>query len=237
MAVRRSWPALALVLLLAAPALEAQGRSWAWLGVRIRDLSETEMDELVKKHGIREGFGVVIVEVMEGTPAQRAGMRSGDIVVAVDDRPVTETRVLQRLIAAGPADRDARFTVLRPEGRRTLPVRLVAMPRPVAGERVAAEFGFILREADPAPLEPGGRPRPGSTAATVTFVVRGSAADRAGLENGDVIVQINDTAVTSRDAAREALADLAPERPFKLTVRRDGRPLALAVPAAERILR
>jgi S1-C subfamily serine protease len=222
---------LALALMLTASLAEARG--WSWLGVRIRDLSEPEMDELAKRHGIREGYGVVIVEVMEGTPAQRAGMKNGDIVVAVDERPVTDTRVLQRLIAAGPVERDARLTVLRPEGRRPLGVRLVAMPRTIAGERVAAEFGFILRDPDPQP-EIGGR-RPGGTAPTVTLVIRGSAAERAGLQTGDVILQINDTAVVTRDAAREALADLATEQPFKLTVRRGQRHLALDVPAAERV--
>jgi S1-C subfamily serine protease len=225
--VRRWCAALALLLLVGAPLAEARG--WSWLGVRIRDLSETEMDDLAKQHGIREGFGVVVVEVMEGTPAQRAGLKNGDVVVAVDDRPVTETRTLQRLIASGPVEREARLTVLRPGGRRTLPVRLVPMPRTVAGERVAAEFGFVLREPDP---QAEAARRPGSMAPTVTLVVRGSAADRAGLVNGDVILQINDTAVVTRDAAREALADLAPEQPFKLTVRRGGRLEALEVPAA-----
>jgi S1-C subfamily serine protease len=226
--MRRRAAALALALLVAASVAEA--RSWSWLGVRIRDLSEQETEELAKKHGIREGFGVVIVEVMEGAPAQRAGMKNGDIVVAVDDRPVTETRLLQRLIAAGPVEREAKLTVLRPEGRRTLSVRLVAMPRPIAGERVAAEFGFILREPDP-PQDPAVR-RPGANAPTVTLVVRGSAADRAGLQTGDVIIQINETAVVSRDGAREALADLVPEQPFKLTVRRGGLLEALDVPPA-----
>lgn len=225
----RHWAAVvALALALAASAVEARG--WSWLGVRIRDLSEQEGDEIAKRHGIREGYGVVIVEVMEGTPAQRAGMKNGDIVVSIDDRPVTDTRLLQRLIAAGPVERDARLTVLRPEGRRALGVRLIPMPRPIAGERVAAEFGFILRDPDPA--EVGGR-RPGATAPTVTLVIRGSAAEKAGLETGDVILQINDTAVVSRDAAREALADVATEQPFKLTVRRGERHLALDVPAAE----
>jgi S1-C subfamily serine protease len=219
---------VALALALAASAAEARG--WSWLGVRIRDLSEQEGDEIAKRHGIQEGYGVVIVEVMEGTPAQRAGMKNGDIVVSIDDRPVTDTRLLQRLIAAGPVERDARLTVLRPEGRRALGVRLIPMPRPIAGERVAAEFGFILRDPDPA--EVGGR-RPGATAPTVTLVIRGSAAEKAGLETGDVILQINDTAVVSRDAAREALADVATEQPFKLTVRRGERHLALDVPAAE----
>jgi len=221
---------VALALVLVASLAEARG--WSWLGVRIRDLSEQEGEELAKQHGIREGYGVVIVEVMEGTPAQRAGMKNGDIVVSIDDRPVTDTRLLQRLIAAGAVERDARVTVLRREGRRALGVRLVTMPRPIAGERVAAEFGFILRDPEPPP-EAGGR-RPGASAPTVTLVVRGSAAEKAGLETGDVILQINDTAVVSRDAARDALADLATEQSFKLTVRRGDGHLTLDVPPAER---
>jgi serine protease Do len=231
--VRRWTAAVALALVLAASVAEARG--WSWLGVRIRDLAEQETEELAKQHGIREGYGVVIVEVMEGTPAQRAGLKNGDIVVSIDERPVTDTRLLQRLIASGPVEREARVTVLRPEGRRALGVRLVAMPRPVAGERVAAEFGFILRDPE-LPSEAGGR-RPGASAPAVTLVIRGSAAERAGLETGDVILQINDTAVVSRDAAREALADLATEQPFKLTVRRGDGHLTLDVPPVERVSR
>src|ERR671924_2436349 len=89
---------LALVIALAGSVAEA--RPWSWLGVRIRDLSEQEMEEIASRHGIREGFGVFIVEVMADTPAARAGMKNGDIVVAFGDRPVVETRLLQRLIAA-----------------------------------------------------------------------------------------------------------------------------------------
>ena len=231
--MRRAAAVVALVLLLAAGVAEA--RAWSWLGVRIRDLSEQEMDELATKHGIREGFGVVIVDVMEGTPAARAGLKSGDIVVSFDDRPVTETRELQRMIARGPVERDARLTVLRTEGRRALSVRLVQMPRAVAGERVAAEYGFILREPDPAQPELGGRRPSGSVAPVVSLVVKDSAAARAGLEVGDVILQVQDTSVVTRDAAREALADLAPEQALRLTVRREDRRLPLEiVPAPPR---
>jgi serine protease Do len=175
------------------------------------------MDELARRHGIGEGFGVVIVEVLTDTPAARAGMRAGDIVVAFEGRPVTDTRLLQRLIARAPVADEIRLTVLRQEGRQPLPVRLMAMPQAVAGERMAAEFGFVLREAQP----PAGQEvRPPPSAPSVTFVVRGSVADRAGLEVGDVLLQINDQAVLTRDAAREALGAVPPDRPLQLTVRR-----------------
>ena len=223
-----SWLARATVaaLLLLALTGAADARAWSWLGVRIRDLSEQEMDDLSTRHGIREGFGVVIVEVMEDTPAARAGVRAGDIVVAFEGRPVTETRLLTRLIAAAPIDRDVRLTVLRSSGRKALPVRLVNMPRQAVGERIAAEFGFVLRDTD---TTPG---RPATSAPAVTFVVKGSPAERAGLQPGDVILQVDDHAVLTRDGARDALGDASTERPLRLTVRRgEGHvPLTLAAP-------
>ncbi|MEK7702153.1 MAG: PDZ domain-containing protein [candidate division NC10 bacterium] len=198
------------LLLVALAVSAADARQWSWLGVRIRDLSEREMEEIAVKHGIREGFGVVIVEVIEGAPAASAGLKAGDIVVAVDDRPVTETRLLQRLIAAASAETETRLTVLRAEGRRRVAVKLGAMPRAVVGERIAAEFGFIVRESE----------GPGAAPPSIAVVIRGSSAEQAGLEAGDVILQVNEQAVVSREAAREALADAVPERPLRLTVRR-----------------
>jgi S1-C subfamily serine protease len=154
-------------------------------------------------------------------------VRAGDIVVAFEGRPVTDTRLLQRLIARAPADADVRLTVLRKEGRRALPVRLMVMPRPVAGERVAAEFGFVLRETDAG----AGATGPPPPVPQVTLVARDSMAEKAGLAVGDVILQINDRGVVTRDAAREALGDAGLEQPLQLTVRRGREALSLTLSA------
>jgi serine protease Do len=200
-------------------------RQWSWLGVRIRDLAEQEMEEIAARHGIREGFGVVIVEVIEGAPAATAGLRTGDIVVAIGDRPVTETRLLQRLIAAAPPGAESRLTVLRDAGRQRVVVRLAPMPRPIVGERIAAEFGFIVREPD----RGGEVRREGATSPAITSVLPGSPAAKAGLEVGDVILQVEERPVVSREAARDALADASPDRPLRLTVRRGERHLSVTV--------
>lgn len=210
----------------------AEARPWAWLGVRIRDISEQEMESVSARHGIREGFGVVVVEVIEDTPAARAGIKSGDIVVALNGRPVTETRLLQRLIAAAGADADVRLTVLRPEGRQPFTVRLTTMPAPLAGDRVGIEFGFVLRENEPQ-AEAGGARGP-ATRASVGAVIPGSAALRAGLEVGDTILQINEMAVPTREAARGVLAELDLDRPLRLVVRRGETQRALTLSIAER---
>jgi len=209
-------------LLMVTVAASAVGATqWAWMGVRIRDLSEQEMDEIAKRHGIREGFGVVIIEVMEGTPAEKAGIKSGDLVVAFEERPVTDTRLLQRLIGGAGAGQGVRLTVLRTDGRRRLEVRLAAMPRAVLGERIAAEFGFLVREPEPA----------GSAAPTISGVIQRSAAERAGLEVSDVILEVNDRAVETREALREAMADASIEGPLRLTIRRGGSRLSMTLRA------
>ena len=217
-----------LLMLLVASAADA--REWSWLGVRIRDLSEQEMDDIAGRHGLGEGFGVFIVEVMPDTPASRAGVRPGDVIVALDGRPVTDTRLLQRLIARAPTDSDVRLTVLRREGRQALGVRLMTMPSGVAGERIAAEFGFVPRAADNAAGE-GVRLMAGPP--SVSFVGKGGSAEKAGLEVGDVILQINERAVLTRDATREALSDVPLERPLRLTVRRGEERIPLTLPPPE----
>ena len=97
--MRRVGALVLLVLGLLAAAVDAAPR-WGWLGVRIRDLSDQEVEEISKRFGLREGFGAVIVEVIKETPAAAAGLRTGDLVVAFRDRPVVDTRGLQRAIAS-----------------------------------------------------------------------------------------------------------------------------------------
>ena len=213
---------LLLVLVLAGVAEAAAQKPWAWLGVRIRDLSEQEMDELSKQHGIKEGFGVFIVDVLAETPAARAGLRNGDVVVAFNERPVTETRLLQRLIAGAAPDSEVRLVVLRREGRRPVPVRLVVMPQEVAGDRVAALFGFFLRE-------PTADAPPTSGPPVVAAIERGGRAERGGLRQGDVVLQVNERPVVSRGAAREALAESSPDHPLRLVVRREAEQVAVTL--------
>ena len=224
--IRRSLlPLLAGLLVIIAVASVLDAAQWAWLGVRIRDLSEQEGDEISKRHGLREGFGVLIVEVMEGTPAEKAGLKNGDLVVGFEERPVTETRVLQRLIASAGAGRDVRLTILRADGRRRLDVKLASMPRSVVGERVGAEFGFVVREPETA----GPSALSVVTVPTVSVIVPRSSADRAGLEVGDVILQVGERVVLTRDEVREALADAGLEAPLRLTLGRGANRLSVTL--------
>jgi S1-C subfamily serine protease len=200
---------------------------WSWLGVRIRDLSEQEMDEISVKHGIREGFGAVVVTVIEETGAAAAGIRAGDLVVAFGDRPVVDTRTLQRLVAGTRIGETVSVTVLRRgEGRRRLAVSLGPMPEPVVAERVAAQFGFLVRDPDGQPgiglAHPASRP-------AVSAVLRGSAAEAAGLRVGDILIEVNGRPVLTLDATQQALIAASLEAPLPLVVARDDERLSVLI--------
>jgi len=216
--MRRVAAALLLAAALLAPAGEAAAR-WGWLGVRIRDLSEQEMEEISQRFGLREGFGAVIVEVIKETPAAAAGLRTGDLVVAFRDRPVVDTRSLQRAIATTSVGESVKLTVLRrEEGRYPVQVKVGAMPDAVAAERVAAEYGFLIRDPEGQPELGGARP---PAVPSVAAVLPRSRAERAGLRVGDVLTEVNGRPVVMLDAVREALLAAGPDGPLPLIVRRE----------------
>ena len=227
--IQRLFVVLGLVLGLAA---QAEAVTWGWLGVRIRDLSEQEMDEISQKHGLREGFGVLIVEVLKETPAAQSGLATGDLVVAVRDRPVVDTRTLQRLVAATPVGEELPLTVLRRgDGRQRVSVRVGVMPEAAAADRVAIEFGFLVRDPE-GQGDPGG-PRPSTGSPAVAAVVPKGPAETAGLQIGDVLMEIDGRPVLTLDAARKALLAVALDKPLPLSVKRDEERLSFTLKPAQ----
>jgi serine protease Do len=224
--VTRALVSLALLLAVLTPPADAATR-WGWLGVRIRDLSEQEMEDISKRFGLREGFGAVIVEVIKETPAAAAGLRNGDLVVAFRDRPVVDTRSLQRAIAGTSVGETVRLTVLRPEeGRRPVQVKVGAMPDAMAADRVAAEYGFLVRDPEGQPELGGARP---SAVPSVAAVLPRSRAERAGLQVGDILAEVNGRPVVTLAAVREALLAAGSDGPLPLILRRDQEQIAVTL--------
>lgn len=205
----------------------AAGEHWGWLGVRIRDLTEQEMEEIAKRVGVQEGYGVLISQVMKDTPAEASGLREGDLVVAIDGRPIVETRALQRLVGATPAGRELGVVVLRDRDRQEVRVRVGTMPAEAVADRVVFEFGFYIREATEDRVA-GTLPVP-----VVAGVAERSPAAQGGLRAGDRILAVNGTDVDSVEGFRRRAQDLYLRDPLRLRIDRDGEPLSLTLPPAQ----
>ncbi|MDO8475533.1 MAG: Do family serine endopeptidase, partial [Candidatus Rokubacteria bacterium] len=122
-----------------------------WLGVGIQPVTP----DLAKSFGRAETTGVLVSSVSEGSPAERAGLKSGDIITEYDGRKVERASDLPRAVAGTPVGREVRLSVIRDGKPVTLSARIEALD---AKERGQADGG---EKAKPAlglavqPLTPG----------------------------------------------------------------------------------
>jgi serine protease Do len=193
-----------------------------WLGVSIQELTPT----LAKGLGLEAGKGALVAQVTEGSPAAKAGVRQGDVVVELDGRAVTRTEDLPRLVADLPAGRQVPIKVLR-EGKTLTLSATIARLEDRDSEAVAAKadekaaLGVTVASITPEVAQALSLPA-GTKGVVIRDVRNGSPAAEAGLQAGDVIVQADRRPISSVEDLREAVDKRAKDRPFMLLVRRDG---------------
>lgn len=165
-----------------------------WLGVTLQELS----DELRLQFGVDEGVqGVVVSDVLAGTPASGSGFQRGDIITAMDGGPVHSVASLRNRIASTHPETRVTFTLLR-EGRSrdvrvTLGSQSGAATSAEAVRPFSEEAGWVLLELEWNRAEQMGVP--GSEGVLITEVTRNGSAESAGLRGGDVILEVNRTRV------------------------------------------
>jgi serine protease DegQ len=96
-----------------------------WIGVAVQDLT----DELAESLKLPEARGTLITEVFNGTPAAQAGMKSGDVLVAVDGKPVTDSSSMLTLISAIAPGSGAALKVIRAQKEVELKVTVGTRPK------------------------------------------------------------------------------------------------------------
>jgi Do/DeqQ family serine protease len=184
-------------------------------GIGMQDLTP----DLAEALGLEPQPGVVIAEIRAGSPAEKAGLEVGDVVVALDDKPVLNLQDLRTRLALKRIGEQTRLEVIRDGRPRQLSARL-ADPYAgyVEGRRLSeiltgALFGSVI---DDSPL--------GELAAVqVGRVTQGSSAWQVGLREGDVIIEVNRRRVTDLDDLAAAVDD---EIRF-IKLRRDNRIISL----------
>jgi serine protease Do len=205
-----------------------------WLGVQIQPVTE----EIAASLGLDHAKGALVADVLDGTPAQQAGIHSGDIIVRAAGEPIEDYRDLTRLIADINAGTGVELTVVRNGQIQTLPVTIGRMPGEDGAQQAAApadsgepRIGLLL-----APLTPELRSERGladdSSGVLVAQVEAGSPAQRAGIEAGSLISMVGQQPVSSPDqvidAVRKAAKDDRPS--VLLRIEQGGEQRFVAVP-------
>lgn len=108
------------------PPIVVQLGGYSLLGVRVQDLTE----QLGEYFGVPEGRGVLVTFVRAGSPAERAGLRAGDVIVAVGETEVRNVREFTRALAG--REGDISLTIVRNKERQKLTVTLERRERPRA---------------------------------------------------------------------------------------------------------
>lgn len=95
-----------------------------WLGVGIQPLTS----ELAKSFSLSADEGILVNQVMPKSPAEAAGLKTGDLILSVDGKPVKDPRELQRIIAEAEIGKSLDLSILRDKTKRTVKVQVGEMP-------------------------------------------------------------------------------------------------------------
>jgi serine protease Do len=171
------------------------------LGVTVQDVNQS----LARSFGLDRPAGALVSSVQKGSAAANAGVKPGDVILALDGQPVTGSGDLPPRVATMKPGTAARLTVWRDGARRELEVKVgEAKDETVAsaadGDHPSGRLGLAVR-----PLTPDEQRQLELTGGAVVEDVTGPAQE-AGIRPGDVVVALNGKAVTGVDDLRRLAA-------------------------------
>ncbi len=201
-----------------------------WLGVAIQGLTP----DLVQAFGLENDNGALIAEILPDSPAEKAGLKRGDIILGLNDTAVESSSDLPRLVAAIPPNTKITLDILRKAKRQKVAIVLGTMKDDdkttlarLQPSDVEEALGLRVRDITP---EIARRLRLEDTEGVVIAEVdpNGPAAE-SGLRPGDIIREVNRTTVDNLEDYETATAKLNPDTAVLFLVERRGSNLYVAV--------
>jgi serine protease Do len=208
------------------PQLQAKGHvTRGWLGVGV----QTVTPELAKALHLPKDEGALVAQVQPDSPAAKAGLKPGDVIVEYDGHAVSRVADLPRLVAATPIGQTASLKVLREGKSLTLTATIAEQPGTPAASAAPGreELGITVQPLTPALAQQLGVPD--MAGLVVTGVKDGSPAAEAGIQAGDVIVQADREPVSTVADLRKVLVEHKAGEPVLLRIQRKDMSLFVAV--------
>jgi serine protease Do len=188
------------------PQLEANGEvTRGYLGVNIQSIDP----DLAKAMKLEQSKGALVAEVVPGGPADKAGIKTGDVIVSFDGKSVHDSHDLPAMVAAAAIGRQVPITLVR-NGKEikidTVVAKLESSGTKVAESRLPAQgkWGLQLQDLNPEIARQLGLDD--DHGVVVAGVQPGSPAYRASIQPGDVIMEVNRQRVKSASDLKEKIA-------------------------------
>jgi serine protease Do len=174
--------------------LKSKGRvTRGWLGITVQDITE----EIAANMKLKNQKGALVSQVLEGEPGDKAGIKSGDVIINVDGKVINDSKDLTKTVAGLKVGKRVQIKALR-EGKE-IPLSAIIGERkdaPIAkAESIHDQLGLTVQEVTPEIERRLGRKVKGNV--IITRIRSGSPADEAGLKVLDIILQINKTTIRS----------------------------------------
>ena len=181
-----------------------------WIGVQIQPVTKDIADSM----GLKNAAGALVAEPQKDSPASKAGIESGDVIVSVNDKTVRDARELARMISGMPPNTSVKLGLIRQGQEKTVTLTLGELPNqrqasaePQDREQAGTEVPKIGLTLAPAGKVAGS----GSSGVVVTSVQPGSVAADHGFQTGDVILDVGGKSVSSPTDVRNHLGEARKE--------------------------
>jgi serine protease Do len=199
------------------------------LGVTIQPVTS----DIAASLGMKDATGVLVSGVIPGSPADKAGIKTGDVIVALNGQATNSSNDLRNRVAAAPPGTEVTLTVLRNGKEQQMKVALgeltpeAARSQSNSGQGGGGGLGIGVLPLAPDDAVQLGLPRNTQGLLVQTVDPAGPAAD-AGIRAGDVIVEVNRQPVRSAEELRSALGKSG-QRPALLLINRGGQTIFVTV--------
>ena len=192
-----------------------------WLGVSIQELTP----ELAEQFQVPDTQGVLVADVLKDGPAEKAGVKRGDIIREYDHQQVQDPRHLRSLVAETVPDTRVTIQVLREGHDKELTLSIGELPKDLAsaGSSGLTEGNHALAGITVEPM-PSGEP-----GILVTNVASRSPAERAGLRKNDILLEINREAIRNIDDFTRIARDLSPKQSVLVLLKRGSTTIFLSI--------
>ncbi len=200
-----------------------------WLGIMIQDITP----DLAESFGIKETKGVIIADVIPDSPAEKGGLKRGDIVKSLNSKPVDNANVLSRSVAALPPDTSVTLDVIRDGKPTTIKLNIGTMPEETpekarTGRKSESAWGITVQNLTAELAQKFGVDEKES-GVVITEIAPGTAASEARLRQGDIIKEVNREKIQNVRDWKQTTDKMKKGEPLLLLVKRGGNTFYVAI--------